>query len=148
MEDPMYGVTPEAPRFDLYRIPGIPLSRQEDAASLKADSDVLLRNQYTRIHQSSAGPGRVFSTLDKPMEGMLLYKNEARPKKVISASMQFKTCLYRIQDIPTSGKPKFPGTPVDQGGPIYCLEWDNQQIYNPETEEFDHSDTIHPSCAR
>ncbi|MEI7529678.1 MAG: hypothetical protein WCK76_12130 [Elusimicrobiota bacterium] len=61
-----------------------------------------------------------------------------------NTSLTFRTCLYRIADIPKVTAPEteiFPGA-------LVCYDWSSSHIYNHASKVFEAWDRLHPECAR
>ncbi len=62
----------------------------------------------------------------------------------INTSLSFKTCLYRISDVPQ-------GVPAETGvfpGALVCYDWNVSYIYNHSKKVFEAWDRIHPECKK
>lgn len=60
-----------------------------------------------------------------------------------NASMEFKTCVYKTEDLPLEVDPS--GKEI-LGKEIACFNWSNNFIYNFEKETFEMKNEIHPFC--
>ncbi len=60
-----------------------------------------------------------------------------------NASLNFKVCLHKIEDVPATVES--PATEIP--GAIVCMSWDSNFIYNFSTRKFDDKkDQIHQAC--
>lgn len=64
-----------------------------------------------------------------------------------NTSLEFKTCLYRAEDVPgflvaAPGNLEEVGLPP----PIHCFEWRSSSVYNWKTKKFEHPRGIVPAC--
>ena len=62
----------------------------------------------------------------------------------INTSLSFKTCLYKISDVPQ-------GVPAESGvfpGALVCYDWNVSYIYNHSKKVFEAWDRIHPECEK
>jgi len=60
----------------------------------------------------------------------------------ITASLQFKTCIYSVEQIPK--RIAAPGSELPHA--IACHEWDHNHSYEQESGVFTHANKIHPFC--
>ncbi len=62
-----------------------------------------------------------------------------------NASLQFRTCIYKTVNVPTSLPPEGPQI----GQPITCFDWNISYLYNYAKGVYEHPGTlICPSCAK
>jgi hypothetical protein len=60
-----------------------------------------------------------------------------------NSSMQFKTCLYKLSDVPLTIAPS--GEAI-VGKELKCFEWQNNFIFNYEKNKYQMAKDIHPAC--
>lgn len=60
----------------------------------------------------------------------------------VNSSLEFKTCIYKTEDVPTRLDPK----QLDFASPIACFEWASNDIYDYQRQEFTHPQGIHKLC--
>ena len=151
--DPLYGAHSDGtnPNIDRLRFQLVPKGKfklKSDRASLLADFQFL--DSYTTkialkdYHQ----PTSILFTGDSPEMGSYL-ENDGKTADIHNTSLEFQTCIYHIQDIPTRGDPAFPGTPEAKGGPITCISWQDKNTFDPSTKTFSTKafPGIDPFCA-
>ena len=95
-----------------------------------------LRNEATQLRITDYPSGAFFSEPDPSVE-----KYSAS-----NTSLEFKTCIYHLNDIPTQGSPATPDVSETKGGPIACLDWDHKNVFNPITRVFDHPAEVDGFC--
>ena len=61
-----------------------------------------------------------------------------------NVSLSFKSCIYKIEDIPLESNP----TDTSFAKPIKCFEWNSSYIYNKELKKFESPQGIHPFCLK
>ena len=74
--------------------------------------------------------------------GTAFYSKDS--KIAINVSLEFKTCIYKIDDIPVFASP-------DQMNPndaIKCLKWNSSNIYDHRKGKFLKRDSISPICLK
>ncbi len=59
-------------------------------------------------------------------------------------SLEFRTCLYRIEDIPL----KTTASDMDQKKALKCFSWASSYIYNPQTKAYESPQGISPVCLK
>ncbi len=66
----------------------------------------------------------------------------AQTKKAKNLSLQFKSCIFRIEDIPLESSPE--GLKPEQA--LKCLEWFSSYVYDYALQRFNRSHEIAPVC--
>lgn len=120
-KDPMYGSN-EGYRFWNYRWNSIIGNFDDDSSNY-----VMNKAPETPFLYISDFPGTAFA----------FESNEAT-----NISLQFKTCLFRISDIPIVATPE--GFSWD--GAIACHDWNSSFIYNHTTKEYESKKSIDSFC--
>jgi hypothetical protein len=59
-----------------------------------------------------------------------------------NTSLEFKTCIYRMKDVPLVATPE----QEEIGDPIHCFFWRSSAIYNSAEKKWDHPESIDPIC--
>lgn len=122
-EDPLYNsYDPEIDRFGAYRwspTPGIFTNYDEQVYLLEKDP------LYPEVYVT-----------DRPAQA---YVDSGVAKNI---SLQFKTCLYRTDDIPLKSIP----TDTQFAKPIKCFDWNSQFKYDHFLGQFSHKNEISDIC--
>lgn len=131
--DPIYFST-RNPGYDPIRGFEIPRNANYMVVDPKDGDEVRWGGKLSNIVDN-----RLF-VFDQPSPGSLGNMN-GKPKAT-NTSLEFKTCLYAISDIPK----KVENPSVEYPNPVACLEWNSRFHYNFSTRRFAESSTIHPYC--
>ena len=55
---------------------------------------------------------------------------------ITTPSLDFKTCVYDLKDIPAQGEPEPPETPHAVGGPLLCFDWSHKFEFDLDKANF------------
>ena len=148
--DPMYAAYPsEEDRHALLYISDSPLRLRSDRASMLADMKPFNNPDQRTFLKDLEGTTSVTFIADLP-EGGVSGVNEAGTTITASnSSLDFRTCLYRVKDVPTTGDPADEGVAPESGGPIQCFGWMSRYTFEPATKDFvtDKFSGVDPFCA-
>ena len=148
--DPLYVSYPgEAHRLDLLYVPNGPMRLRSDAASMAADLKYLDRYDTRTFLKDVTTPTAIAYIGDLPDNGQSIIDETGTVLSVLNASLDFRTCLYRLKDVPTSGDPAGEGVAPENGGPIQCFGWMSRYTFDPATQDFvtDKFSGVDPFCA-
>ena len=67
-----------------------------------------------------------------------------RTGQAINMSLEYKTCLFKAGDVPTSVF----GPTIDMDKAVACFRWDAQHVYDHQLGIFKSPRGIHPECIR
>ncbi len=147
-KDPMYATNDTvntASRHDGWFWPKKPLNLKSETSLLLKDFEIYF-NTPNRGHYYESKPTKpLLFNRDMPKGGDVWIINNTRWS--VNTSLLFKTCIYRIEDIPKEGNPKGFDVPLAEGGPFKCVDWNNSYIYNDKTNVYDTPETIDPVCS-
>ncbi|MBI3563829.1 MAG: hypothetical protein HY079_01375 [Elusimicrobia bacterium] len=149
--DPLYAAEPgEADRLALLYVPKSPLRLRSDAASLMADLKAFDRPDARVFLADAEGPTAVTFVTDGPDGGVSMVDEARTTLSVENASLDFKTCVYRVKDIPTTGDPAGPDASPERGGPLACFSWMSRYNWDPAAQDFvtDKYRGVDPFCAQ
>ena len=95
-------------------------------------------------------PTSIAYVADLPDHGQSVINEERTVLSALNASLDFRTCLYRLKDVPTTGDPAGEGTPAENGGPIQCFGWMSRYTFDPATQDYvtDKFSGVDPFCAQ
>ncbi len=108
----------------------------------------LVNPQYYKmlLDQTQAEKSNFAYVMAKPAGGS--YKNiQNLGSHAVNSSLQFKSCIYRTKDIPTSGAPAGFDASVDDGGPVTCFDWNSSHIWDDATKTMTHPEEIDGQCS-
>ncbi|MEQ1919199.1 MAG: hypothetical protein ABL955_08375 [Elusimicrobiota bacterium] len=148
--DPLYASYPsEAHRLDLLYAPNGPMRLRPDAASMAADRKYLDRPDERTFLKDLATPTAIAFVGDLPDHGQSVINEEGTILSALNASLDFRTCLYRVKDVPTTGDPAGEGVAPENGGPLQCFGWMSRYTFEPATQDFvtDKFSSVDPFCA-
>jgi hypothetical protein len=156
--DPMYASSDDAStpakRMGWQYTSKIPLQLNNSRVGMENDYKVVNQPTLRNFLQKSVPyTGTVTFTTDTPVGGNFDPRNEydkfGKHWNVVNASMEFKTCVYRTKDIPTTGNPKGFDVSEANGGPMVCFDWNNKYNFDFATRSFskDKFKGIDPFCA-
>lgn len=91
-----------------------------------------------------APPHPVVFLTDLPSQGGRIQVPPTELPKAANVSLEFKTCLFKIEDLPKSTDNK--GSAIDKKKALACLDWDNKFVYNWKTNKIESPKTIDPVC--
>jgi hypothetical protein len=126
-------------RFGWYYVPKKPLSLLNNRASLLADQNQVDHSD-SRFFLEDAGnmnPTQVYVD-DLPAPAYQYFQKGSPIGFIDTPSLEFKTCVYDTQNVPTTGDPATPDTSRDLGGPIVCYDWSHKYEYDLKTHQFNH----------
>ena len=126
--DPLYSSYPEFGRFALLRWNKDIKSLDPATATYNAKE----KPSVNRVFVTDL-PGSVF--VEKLSTGLLRAKN---------ASLEFKTCIFRVADLPLTTDKK--GSNIDQSKAVACLNWEHKFIYNFQKKKFVTKGAISKVC--
>jgi len=88
----------------------------------------------TYLYQSLPQASKLYVTDSPTSSDYSVFRNGSYVSSQITiASMIFKTCLYKIEDIPERSDPE----QFDLSKAITCVEWENNWEYNFKAQKFD-----------
>lgn len=148
--DPVYMSYPdEESRVDLYYTPRAPLRLRPDAASLMADYKYFNDPAHRRFLKDTEAPASAFFVGDVPEGGVSVVNEERTILSAENTSLEFRTCVYRLQDVPSSGDPAGEDAPTGNGGPLHCFGWASRYTFDPATRDYvtDKFSGLDPFCA-
>ncbi len=149
--DPLYVSYPdEEDRLALLYVPKGRMHLRSDAASLLADRKYF-DDPSTRVFlKDISTPTAVAFVGDLPDNGQSVISEGGAVLNAVNASLDFRTCVYRLKDVPTTGDPAGEGVAPEQGGPIHCFGWMSRYNFDPATKDFvtDKFHGVDPFCAQ
>lgn len=149
--DPLYVSYPdEEGRLDLLYVPNGPMRLRPDSASLLADRKYFDRPDARTFLKDAEAPTSIAYVADLPDHGQSVINEERTVLSALNASLDFRTCLYRLKDVPTTGDPAGEGVAPENGGPIQCFGWMSRYTFDPATQDFvtDKFSGVDPFCAQ
>lgn len=147
-EDPLYASdSGEADRMALVYAPKSPLRLRDDRASLLADLRAFDDPSQRVFHADQEKPGARHFVTDVPEGGVSTLSEDGTRLTVMNASLDFRTCVYRVADVPTAGEPPAEGAP---DGPLHCFAWESRYGWDPAVSDFvtDRWASTDPFCAQ
>lgn len=147
--DPMYA-SDGADRLDLAYVAERPLLLRPDERSMLADLQPFNEPDRRVFLRDYLGKTAVTFITDVP-EGGVSSADEGRTRIAASnTSLDFKTCVYRITDVPTTGDPAGPDASPENGGPLQCFAWMSRYTYDIMTKDFvtDRYQGVDPFCSQ
>lgn len=93
---------------------------------------------------SKNGVGRRVFVTDIPSAGDVRRNTHIGTDIASNVSMKFRTCLYRVEDVPMVINPKN----TNFATPIVCYFWDNSYVYDHERRVMTSPDTVAPACKK
>jgi hypothetical protein len=137
-------------RMGYYYVSKRPLILKNNRASLLADYQLFdhASSRYF-LEDPAARPSTQLYVGDSPQMASTFSTPGSDLVSITIPSLEFKTCLYEMDQIPEVGDPAGPDTPVEAGGPIVCYEWNHKFSFNPATQKMDRVTTpgIDPFCS-
>jgi hypothetical protein len=149
--DPLYVSYPdEEGRLDLLYVPNGPMRLRSDAASMAADRKYFDRPDARTFLKDVSTPTSVAYVADLPDHGQSVINEERTVLSTLNASLDFRTCLYRLKDVPMSGDPAGEGVSPENGGPLQCFGWMSRYTFDPATQDYvtDKFSGVDPFCAQ
>lgn len=137
--DPLYAGKPSddsGERQGWYYVSKTPLKVKNNRADVLSD-DYLFQRPTSRIFLEHANDSHAqVYVADLPSQAAF-HSDEKYPVALISLpSLDFKTCIYDMKDIPTVGDPASPETPHALGGPLTCFNWSHKFEFDPKKLNF------------
>lgn len=148
--DPLYVSYPgEEGRLDLLYVPNGPMRLRPDRASMMADQRYFDRPDARTFLKDVETPSAIAFVGDLPDHGQSVINEDGTVLSALNASLDFRTCLYRLKDVPTTGDPAGEGVAPENGGPIQCFGWMSRYTFDPATRDYvtDKFDGVDPFCA-
>ncbi|UPT72438.1 MAG: hypothetical protein M0D55_10620 [Elusimicrobiota bacterium] len=143
-EDPVYASDADAAdRLGMTYVPvKRPLRLRPDRASLLSDLRVFDNPSERGFLQDAAAPASLYFVTDVPDGGVTILDEEGKWLSAANSSLDFRTCVYRTADVPSSGD-------MPPGDPLVCFTWSSRHVYDPAAREFkgDASGGPDPFCA-
>ncbi|MFA6435202.1 MAG: hypothetical protein WCW52_10955 [Elusimicrobiales bacterium] len=149
--DPLYIAVPgEADRLAYAYVPKIPLKLRPDTRSMLSDLKVMDDWRQLANLKDHPGPTSVLLAIDVPNGGISIFDERRGEVSASNSSLDFKTCVYRIKDVPVTGDPAGYDTPSEKGGPLQCFAWTSRYTYDAQTRDFvtDKFNGVDPFCAQ
>lgn len=148
--DPLYVSYPgEEGRLDLLYVPKGPMRLRPDHASMMADQKYFDRPDARTFLKDVESPTAIAFVGDLPDHGQSVINEDGTVLSALNASLDFRTCLYRLKDVPTTGDPAGEGVVPENGGPIQCFGWMSRYTFDPASRDFvtDKFSGVDPFCA-
>lgn len=79
---------------------------------------------------------------DKPSVAYILENPPSSKGNTVNSSLEFKTCIYRTNQIPISTHQD----DIHFATPIHCFNWRNSYIYDYDKKEWTHPEELDPFC--
>ena len=149
--DPLFTAYPEQPdRSALAYVSKSPLRLSSDAASLRADLSFFDESSRRTFLKDHPAPTSTTYVTDLPDGGLSSISQDRKRFTAHDSSLDFKTCVYRLRDVPTSGDPAGEETSPETGGPIQCFSWNSRYTYVAAARDFvtDRFSGVDPYCAQ
>jgi len=128
-KDPMYSSTipskPHQTRHDIYR-----WNKIKDSFDEKSEF---------RFYNGGLTNARLYT---RDFIGTVNY--DEKIKSATNSSLEFLTCIYKIEDIPSDAGPK----DIDPQNAIKCLTWSNSFIFNHQSKQFIKLKKVSDICKR
>lgn len=148
--DPLYVSYPgEEGRLDLLYVPNGPMRLRPDNASMMADQKYFDRPDARTFLKDAESPTSIAYVGDLPDHGQSVINEDGTVLSALNASLDFRTCLYRLKDVPATGDPAGEGVAPENGGPIQCFGWMSRYTFDPATRDYvtDKFSGVDPFCA-
>lgn len=150
--DPLYVSYPkeEEDRLALLYVPKSLLRLRPDERSMLVDLKTFDNPSSRTFLKDLEGPTSLTFVTDLPEGGVVSIDEEKTRVSASNSSLDFRTCLYRVKDVPTTGDPSGEDVPQDKGGPIQCFSWMSRYTYDGATKDFttDRFAGVDPFCAQ
>lgn len=146
-EDPLYASDPSEPdRMALVYAPKTPLRLRQDRASLLADMKAFDDPARRIFYGEQEKPGPLHFVTDVPEGGVSSLSGDGTRLTVVNASLDFRTCVYRVADVPAAGEPPAEGA---ANGPLACFAWQSRYNWDPSVNDYatDRFNGVDPHCA-
>lgn len=143
-QDPIYQATEQGwplssgGRLGYYGVPNPQLVRRSLPVEILADHEqVFEKSKKQGLYQTklSSKDTSLFVT-DRPERATYIHYTEESFQIAHNRVLNFKTCVYRLKDIPAQGDPAGMNISSDKGGPIACLDWSHNWVYNFNLNQF------------
>jgi hypothetical protein len=149
--DPLYVAdTEETDRLALLYVPHTPLRLRPDRASMLADLKAFDDPSLRTFLKDLDHPTALTYIADLPEGGVISIDEDNKTLSATNSSLDFKTCVYRVKDVPTRGDPAGPDAAPENGGPLQCFTWQSRYTYDPAAKDFatDAFAGVDPFCAQ
>ncbi|MBC7397501.1 MAG: hypothetical protein H7333_08660 [Bdellovibrionales bacterium] len=138
--DPLYASKPsneEGDRQGWYYISKTPLKMKDKRADVLAD-DYLFQRPSSRIFLENANSTHTqVYVADLPSQAAFHLDDKYSVALISTPSLDFKTCVYEMKNIPNAGDPAPPDTPRETGGPLICFQWSHKFEFDAKKMNFD-----------
>jgi hypothetical protein len=142
-EDPLYASDPsETDRMALVYAPKAPLRLRDDRASLLADMKAFDNPAHRTFYADLDAPGTTHFITDVPEGGVTTLSEDGATLTAVNASLDFKTCVFRVADVPVTGEPA-------QAAALHCFAWQSRYDWDMAARDFvtDRWASVDPYCA-
>lgn len=149
--DPLLTADADEPsRTALYYAPDRPLRLRSDRASLMSDYPLFNEPALRTFLKDLDKPSAVAYVTDVPEGGVSSINEERTVLTASVSSLDFRTCVYRLKDVPASGDPAGEGVAPENGGPLHCFGWASRYAFDPAARDFvtDKHSGVDPYCAQ
>lgn len=146
-EDPMYSSTaPEdsSDRHYRYATPKSPVALK-DSNKLKLFNYVQYPSNSYALGLNQGPQREVIYISDYPTGSDIVFSNGSQLLQNDTV-LDFKLCIYKRDDVPVTGNPKRFDVPLNQGGPVSCIDWSSNHIYNRTTKKFTQATDMKNFC--
>lgn len=142
-EDPLYASDPsEADRLALVYAPKAPLRLRDDRSSLLADMKAFDNPAHRVFYADQDKPGSTHFVTDVPEGGVSTLSEDGATLTVVNASLDFRTCVYRVSDVPAAGEPA-------ESAALHCFPWQSRYHWDMAARDYvtDRFAGVDPFCA-
>lgn len=142
-EDPLYASDPsESDRMALVYAPKSPLRLRDDRASLLADLKAYDDPAHRVFYGEQDAPGPLHFVTDVPEGGVSVLSEDGQTLSVANASLDFRTCVFRVADVPASGE-------MTEAAALRCFAWQSRYDWDMARRDFvtDRWASVDPFCA-
>jgi hypothetical protein len=127
--DPMYTAEDgETDRVGFSYIAVPPLRLRSDRASLLEDLKAVDNPSRRTFLMDAEKPAQTIFVADLPEGGVVTPLDDGKRLVANNSSLDFKTCLYRVADVPLSGDPT--------AAPLVCFTWMSRYTYDAAANEY------------
>lgn len=114
-------------------------------ALLRWNQDGKSLNPETATWYANARPphGAVFAT-DLPGSAALSPDSSPTDSHARNVSLEFKTCLFRLQDLPETTTPVGAGVALNKA--VWCVNWNHRFVYDFKAKKMTTPSSIDPVC--
>jgi hypothetical protein len=149
--DPLFTAYPKQPdRLALAYVPKSPARFSSEPSSLRANLPFFDESSRRTFLKDHSGPTATTFVTDLPDGGLSSISQDRKRITAHNSSLDFKMCVYRVQDVPTSGDPAGEEVSPEKGGPIQCFRWASRYTFDPAARDFvtDRFQGVDPYCAQ